>query len=187
MQLRDYVLVADNAIGDDVCEFAMEVFEHNTSIRESCYNPGRMHFQQLNITSFCDGDMQLTALQQYLNKATRHYIDLYKSRVKDTQYWPNNYGFEEYRLKRYEANGVDQFADHIDAANLSSSRRFLVFFWYLNNVQEGGETEFLNMDLRVKPRKGRLLMFPPLWNFPHRGCKPISGPKYILGSYLHFV
>lgn len=187
MELRDYVLVVDDSIDPDVCKFAMEAFEHNASIRESCDNPAGMHFHQLNVTAFAD-DPQLATLQKYMTDASRFYIELYKSRVPDTDFWPKTYGFEEFRLKKYEPNGVDQFADHVDAANLVSSKRFLVFFWYLNDVEIGGETEFLNkMDLRVTPKQGRLLMFPPLWTFPHRGCKPVSGPKYILGSYLHFV
>jgi prolyl 4-hydroxylase len=147
-----------------------------------------MHFSQLNLTTHAVYDTQLTSLQKYMNDASKFYIELYKSRVPDTDFWPKSYGFEEFRLKKYEPNGVDHFADHIDATNLTTSKRFLVFFWYLNDVETGGETEFLNtLDLKVKPKQGRLLMFPPLWTFPHRGCKPISGPKYILGSYLHFV
>jgi len=40
--------------------------------------------------------------------------------------------------------------------------RYLVFLWYLNDVAEGGETEFCNLDLKVQARSGRLLMFPAL-------------------------
>lgn len=186
MELRDYILVVDDAIDPQMCQFAVDAYEHNSLIRESCDNPNGMHFHQLNVTAFSD-DPQLESIQKYMVEASRFYVELYKSRVADTDFWPRSYGFEEFRIKKYEPNGVDQFADHIDAANAVTSRRFMVFFWYLNDVDAGGETEFLNMDLRIKPKQGRLLMFPPLWLFPHRGSKPISGPKYIMGSYLHFI
>jgi hypothetical protein len=26
-----------------------------------------------------------------------------------------------------------------------------------------------------------------MWMFPHRANTPISGPKYMVGSYLHFT
>lgn len=187
MNLKDYILVIDEAIDPDMCSFAVDAFEHNASTRESCNNPNGMHFHQLNITDVARRDEQVDKLQKYMVDASKFYIELYKSRIADTDFWPTSYGFEEFRLKKYETNGLDQFADHVDAANLNTAKRFLVFFWYLNDVQVGGETEFLNMDLRVIPKKGRLLMFPPLWLFPHRGNKPITGPKYILGSYLHFT
>jgi prolyl 4-hydroxylase len=65
-----------------------------------------------------------------------------------------------------------------------TARRFLSFIFYLNDVEQGGETVFAN--LRVKPEKGLLLMFPPMWMFPHRGDPPISNTKYILSVYLHY-
>ena len=92
--------------------------------------------------------------------------------------FPSRYGFEEFRLKRYLPNGVDEFRNHVDVTRYATARRFLVFFLYLNDT-EGGETVFTNYDLRVKPRAGRILMFPPFWTHPHTGKKPINKPKYI--------
>ena len=68
----------------------------------------------------------------------------------------------------------------------NSARRFLVFFMYLNN-NDGGETTFPDYDISVKPEAGKVLVFPPLWTFRHAGQKPINQPKYIIGSYLHYV
>jgi hypothetical protein len=66
-----------------------------------------------------------------------------------------------------------------------TSRRFISFFWYLNDVAEGGETEFV--DLTIKPEAGKLVIFPPLWMFPHKGNPPISNEKYLLSTYLHYL
>jgi hypothetical protein len=41
--------------------------------------------------------------------------------------------------------------------------------------------------MKVQPKTGRLLMFPPMWNYKHIGHKPIEQPKYIVGSYLHYI
>ena len=30
-------------------------------------------------------------------------------------------------------------------------------------------------------------MFPPLWPWVHAGMKPINKPKYMVGSYLHYI
>ena len=68
----------------------------------------------------------------------------------------------------------------------ASAKRFLVFFLYLKDNKEG-YTSFPEYDLKVKPKAGRLLMFPPLWTYKHIGHKPIEVPKYIIGSYLHYV
>ena len=53
--------------------------------------------------------------------------------------------------------------------------------------------EFLNINkpgtfipYTVKPQRGRLLMFPPTWQYYHAGLKPKSGKKYLLHSYCHY-
>jgi len=61
--------------------------------------------------------------------------------------------------------------------------RVITFLWYLNDVVEGGETDFVNF--KIKPVKGSLLLFPSCWCYPHRGCMPISDNKYIITGWLY--
>jgi hypothetical protein len=120
-------------------------------------------------------------------------MEVYKKDVGvDLMAWPENFGYEQLRMKRYLPNDQDEFKFHVDVQDYASARRFLVYFWYLNDVEEGGQTAFqLNrgqpVKLKVQPRTGRLLMFPPLWTHPHVAFKPVGGPKYIVGGYLHYV
>jgi hypothetical protein len=88
-------------------------------------------------------------------------------------------------MKKYEAD-KGEFKEHIDATNIESSKRFLVFFAYLNDG-DGGGTTFTKNNLTIDRESGKLIMFPPLWTHPHKGDKPIGNPKYIIGSYLHFL
>jgi len=60
-------------------------------------------------------------------------------------------------------------------------------FFYLNDVEEGGETYFDTIDFTVQAKTGRLVIFPPLWTYPHSGRPPISDDKFIIGTYLHYV
>jgi hypothetical protein len=62
--------------------------------------------------------------------------------------------------------------------------RLLVFSVYLNDVEEGGETEFLHQKQRVKPVKGRIVIWPAGFPYLHRGNPPLSGEKYILTSWM---
>ena len=92
---------------------------------------------------------------------------------------------EDLRIKRYRAGADEKFEPHFDSMD-DKANRYLVFLWYLNDVAEGGETEFLNLDRRVAARTGRLLMFPPYWMFQHAGLAPRSNDKYIVSTYLLF-
>ena len=62
--------------------------------------------------------------------------------------------------------------------------RAFVFSIYLNDVEEGGETEFLHFSKRVKPKKGRIVIWPAAFPYVHRGNPPLSGEKYILTSWM---
>ena len=78
----------------------------------------------------------------------------------------------------------EEFRKHIDTSTKSSSKRFLSTLIYLNDVEEGGQTVF--NDVAINPRQGRLILFPPLWLFPHSGRIPISNIKYLLTTYLRY-
>ena len=54
---------------------------------------------------------------------------------------------------------------------------------YLNEEFEGGETEFLYFNQRIKPKLGRLIIFPCAFTHTHRGNPPIGGTKYIASTW----
>ena len=66
-----------------------------------------------------------------------------------------------------------------------NERRAFVFSIYLNDVDEGGETEFLHFSKRVKPVTGRIVIWPAAFPYVHRGNPPLSGAKYILTSWMN--
>ena len=63
-------------------------------------------------------------------------------------------------------------------------KRALAYGIYLNDVKDGGETEFLNFSTRVKPKKGRIVIWPAAFPYVHRGNPPLSGEKYLLTSWM---
>ena len=62
--------------------------------------------------------------------------------------------------------------------------RAFVFSIYLNDIEDGGETEFLHFSKRVKPKTGRIVIWPAAFPYVHRGNPPLSGKKYILTSWM---
>ncbi len=64
--------------------------------------------------------------------------------------------------------------------------RILLFMFYLNDVDEGGETDFYYQDRSVKPKTGRMVIAPAYFTHTHRGNMPKSNDKYILTSWLLF-
>ena len=73
---------------------------------------------------------------------------------------------------------------HCESDTRATSVRVLNFILYLNDVEEGGETEFLYYHKRIKPQKGMLVLFPAGLTHTHRGNPPLSGGKYILTGWV---
>lgn len=62
--------------------------------------------------------------------------------------------------------------------------RSLLFMFYLNDVQEGGHTEFFYQQKAISPKAGRMVIAPAYFTHTHRGCVPVSNDKYILTSWV---
>jgi hypothetical protein len=91
-----------------------------------------------------------------------------------------------FMLQRYimkEGKYVYHNDSSIDIKN--KKYRVLTYLWYLNDVEEGGETDFPDANLMIKPETGKLVLFPATWDFPHCGKMPISSNKYIVTGWLY--
>jgi len=91
-----------------------------------------------------------------------------------------------YGIQRY--NPGEYYHWHIDGGSHDFSQRQLVAIWYLNDVPgPGGETEFLFQDVKIKPEKGKLVLFPPFWTHEHRAATLHDGVKYIATTWIVFA
>jgi hypothetical protein len=90
-----------------------------------------------------------------------------------------------YAIQR--TNPDEYYHWHIDGGSHQFSDRQLVAIWYLNDVNgPGGETEFINQNVKIKPEIGKLILFPPFWTHKHRGVKLQKGVKYIATTWVVF-
>jgi len=73
---------------------------------------------------------------------------------------------------------------HSEDDSVQNMRRLMTYILYLNDVDEGGETEFLYYPKRIKPTAGTLILWPAGYTHAHRGNPPISNTKYILTGWV---
>jgi hypothetical protein len=112
-------------------------------------------------------------------------LDQYKidTGIEQSTQLPKQFDFEVLRIKKYNAN-EGEHRSHVDVVDHGTARRFLQFCVYLNDDFEEGGTKFNQTGYTVKPKKGKLFVFPPLWPWLHHGQKPIGNNKYFLATYL---
>ena len=114
------------------------------------------------------------------------FLDKYVKLVGCEQWLPQKFSWEFARIKKYHKNTEDQFAPHVDVGDHASAKRFLAFLVYLNDVEEGGETEFRFQKRRIKPTAGTVVLFPAAMTHVHKGNMVMGEDnKYIVtGWYI---
>jgi hypothetical protein len=185
-KLVDYIRQYDNVVDESLCTRIINQFNDSDFIRID--QDKRPSFYELNISKlYLDKVPEWRDVQESLSKTFIGVVENYMNSLDIAVDFPDKYAFEEFRAKMYRNNGCDEFADHVDVGNYNSARRFLVLFLYLNDVVDGGDTNFPVLQHSVQPKRGSILVFPPTWQYRHAGRPPISDKKYILGTYLHYV
>lgn len=88
---------------------------------------------------------------------------------------------EEYNILKYSHG--QQYHAHYDGA--TENGRSLSAIVYLNDEYEGGEVEFVNFNIKIKPKPGMLLLFPSNYAYRHIAHPVTSGTKYAIVTWLH--
>ena len=183
--LRRYIRCYDAAIAPEFCAQMVESFHrmerfHTRNGRGVRAGLEQSAWTELDITPLSDA-----AFQGFFYHQIETHLARYNADIGLTIAVPQTPVFAELRMKRYAVGADESFQPHFDSIN-EVADRYLVFLWYLNDVAEGGETSFVDLDVRVEAKAGRLLVFPPYWMFQHAGLAPRSNDKYILSTYLRF-
>ena len=90
-----------------------------------------------------------------------------------------------FNIQKYDEGG--HFGTlHSERTSLNFLHRILVWMTYLNNVPDGGATEFPMFGLKVKPEKGKTLIWPAEWTHAHLGKVVKKGNKYIITGWMHY-
>lgn len=180
----NFILQIDNFVSESYCNHIKENIDHLLSCNSKHATFGAQESHAL----FRD-DVQLSVPyvldieNSSIQYAAYTALSLYLKFVPSVR---SNFVSYTAKLQKTPAGSAGFSEWHIEQGTGHSASRALVWMFYLNDVEDGGETEFLFQRTKVKPKKGTIVVWPAGVTHPHRGNPPYSNDKYIVTGWFSF-
>jgi len=181
----DHIGIFDNYFTDKISDKYLKYYHTLNKV----YPRNNLGLAQDNHYSFLTGAYEDELNLQYLGKDFQmiFWSECYPKYVEK---YPVIKQFGKHRIydlklqKTQKGQGYHKW--HSEMSVAANRNRFMVISLYLNTVEKGGETEFLNQGLRIEAVKNRFVMFPATYTHVHRGNPPLDGTKYIITGWVEF-
>ncbi len=172
-----------------ICDALIEFFESHPENHAQGKTAGGLNLESKKST---DLTIRPREINQDDHQAVRDYLQALFACHRDyLEQWPflkdviPKAEISSFNIQRYEPGG-HFLKVHSERTTLATSHRVLAWMTYLNDVEDGGSTQFVHQDLEVQPRKGKTLIWPAEWTHAHKAKLLNSGQKYIITGWLHF-
>ena len=183
--MNDFIETYDKALSPEICNKIIDLYEkiasdqpHSLYVGSDQLPSGKMFREDFALSLEQVDDELASKVFESLRYVATQYEEKFDI-LKESRY-------NTMRLKMQKTPiGGGYHKWHCEKNEPQSSNRFIVWAIYLNTVDEGGETEFLYQNRRIKAQQGTAMLFPSQYTHIHRGNPPISNEKYILTGWFH--
>jgi hypothetical protein len=168
-----------------ICDRLIEYFENSKE-----KNIGKVGFNLVDKAIKDSTDVYLNDgnLASEYNLELQQAVNKYVSKYKFCGEYDKFGLTEKINIQHYlPGQGFHKWHCERTGKQMPEASRHLVFMTYLNDVDDGGETEFYYQELKVKPRKGLTLIWTADWTHTHRGITSPTQNKYIVTGWLNFM
>lgn len=191
MLLKDTIGIFPNALADEFCDELIYTF-HQHQDKQHIGKSGKGEVKNdikntvdLDLMGYSEFEPLVHILSETANNKICEYIESFPGQDKFNNY---NLLFTGTRFPTWQLQYYKKGEGHFNAYHTEGNRpeffdRMFAVMYYLNDVEEGGQTEFLYPELFIKPTKGTFLVWPAPWPYIHKGHVPLSGDKYIVTTW----
>ena len=129
-------------------------------------------------------NQKFEVLNKYMKKLHECYLD-YLSQYPLLKTMLDDIHIGKFNLQKYNKDG--HFSGvHSERGSLTTLHRLFAWMTYLNDVEDGGVTNFDHYKIDIKPEGGKTLIWPSEWTHAHSGGVVKKGTKYIITGWMHF-
>lgn len=192
----NFIHIKPQALSKEVCEKFIVNFESSPLVNKGHVFTNGKIIEQPDIKS----SSEITFNPTYLNNPVwgdllKHLVSVIEEGATEylLQFSEGLYNISEFKLdplfniqRYYPGEGYHKF--HCErGANSKDLRRVLVWMIYLNDITDGGQTEFYYQKHKENPEQGKLVIWPSDWTHIHRGVTSSTQTKYILTGWFSHI
>ena len=178
-----------NLENNKLCSEIIEFFENNKKLQKQGITA---QGKNLKLKKTTDITINPNDLKNPKFKILEKYIDeLHKCYMDYQKQWPflktmlKKIDIPAFNIQKYSRG--DHFAHlHSERTSLSTLHRLFAWMTYLNDVEDGGKTNFSHYGISIQPQTGKTLIWPAEWTHVHTGEILNGGKKYIITGWMHF-
>ena len=189
----DCILHHESIISLDDCNKIIDFFEDNPLLHSKGV-VGSDNTPRLDIKNSTEIGMHIHSTQEL--KGEVNYI-IAKGLEQSIKFYKKEYPFIDaivpwnldpiYNLQRYLPK-EGYFNLHCENdGQLGHISRMLVWMIYLNDVSDGGYTDFPHQQKKIQPKAGDIIIWPSYWTHPHRGITSKTEKKYIATGWFRHL
>lgn len=193
-EITDHIGVYDCAIPDQICDSLVKDFKLNSkyqrlySRHEHGSRPGSLitdhSVEPYNdpLDQFVYSEMQSAVeFSKSLWECYNHYSEAHNHFTS----YQDEVHLNAIKLQR-TSPGEGYHIWHCEQGSRKSAHKHAFYIAYLNDIEDGGETEFLYQSKRVQPIKGRVVIAPACFTHLHRGNPPLKEEKYVATGWFEW-
>ena len=167
---NNLIFEIEDFLPSDICDKLVTWFKKQT---KQSKNEGSSLFNNRTIPYSTIGDREIKQIvNSYKYDSTYHARKLFKKTLypdyTELVFWPSGLSMD-----------VHADAVWLDGTPAKFPYRYCAGVCYLNDDYEGGETFFPNFNIEVKPKIGKIALFPSNLEYQH-GVKEVKGERYTM-------
>ena len=181
--LQDYIQVFDNIVPLELCDAILKEYGSDSNWNPTYIGGGLVNRSVRNVDTIGISQNQVIG-----NSETRKRIDqdLFKCAAdaikKYNEIFPDARIEQDsgYELLRYQLGQF--YVQHTDS--YKAQPRAVSCSFALNDDYEGGEWAFWNKEIKIKAKKGSVVMFPSNFMYPHEILPVTKGTRYSIITWF---
>ena len=176
----------NESLSEDICNRIIELFE--TKIQDD-YNKCDVNPIDLVIHLNSLPDNNWSDIKEMLIDEVTKHIKIYCNYLDNDIFFSNSIhttkSMNEIFIQKYNKNEQSTNYNNDYCINLFNKKaKLFTFIFYLNTINEGGETDFFGYH-KIKPEKGKIVLFPSEWFFPYCQMQSLNEDKYVVTGTIY--